>query len=212
MPKLSLAEKRRRLAADLSRQIAAVVTALTFLAIALTTNDFSVTGLLIALVPAFILFVVVDTLFYRLFKRMFVPKTQPQFNFEDNPPVPKNQKAQQFEHDVAALIQQLSGNRTEVVGGSGDGGIDIKVFNGDNRLVGIVQCKLLAKGKSVFPSHIRDLNTVKHYNHVNTAYLVTTGQFSDDSRNLAKELGIRLIDGDELQRLRQQAIRRSAKR
>lgn len=211
MPKLSLAEKRRRLAADLSRQIAAVVTVLTFLAIALSTNDFSMVGLLIALVPAFILFLVVDTLFYRLFKRMFVSKTQPEFNFEDNP-LSKNQKAQEFEHDVAALIQELSGNRTEVVGGSGDGGIDIKVFNTDNRLVGVVQCKLLAKGKSVFPSHIRDLNTVKHYNHVNTAYLVTTGHFSDDSRNLAKELGIRLIDGDELQRLRQQAIKRSAKR
>jgi len=113
------------------------------------------------------------------------------FNFEQ-PATTRHEVATQFEYDVAKLIQQLTGKQTEVVGGSGDGGIDVKVYNKKRKLVGIVQCKRLNPNKAVYPAYIRELNSVRHYHHVNIAYLVTTGRFSDKSYQLAKELGVRL--------------------
>lgn len=126
-----------------------------------------------------------------------------EFSFEEST-MTKQQLATQFEYDVAQLIQRLTGKRTEVVGGSGDGGIDINVYNDNGRLVGIVQCKHLQENKTVYPAYIRDLNTVRHYHHVNIAYLVTTGRFSNESYQLANDLGVRLIDGNRLQQLQQQ--------
>ncbi|MAU08219.1 MAG: hypothetical protein CL607_00235 [Anaerolineaceae bacterium] len=114
----------------------------------------------------------------------------------------KKQTPTEFEHEVAGLIHHISGKRAEVVGGAGDGGIDIKVFSKKNRLVGVVQCKMYSPNRTVNPSAIRDLNTVRHYNHVNIAYLVTTGRFSNTSYELAKELGIQLIDGESLNHIR----------
>lgn len=133
------------------------------------------------------------------------PKAESTFDFEDGSST-KWKRATEFEYEVAQLIQRLTNKKTEVVGGAGDKGIDIKVLDG-NRLVGIVQCKNLAPNKSVYPSHIRDLNTVKHYNQVNIAYLVSTGKFSEESYRLAKELGVRLIDGKALHRMRSEMVR-----
>jgi len=113
----------------------------------------------------------------------------------------------EFEQEVAALIQVLSGYRTVVAGGAGDGGVDIEVYDKQSKLVGVVQCKRYAPHRTVPPAHIRELNSVRHYYHVNIAYLVTTGQFSTSSYALAKELGIRLIDGAQLEKLRQQATK-----
>lgn len=136
-------------------------------------------------------------------------KNNQTFEF-DQPVEDRRQTATKFEHDVAALIQQLTKKRTEVVGGAGDGGIDIKVFGEKRRLVGIVQCKHYSPDKVIPPAHIRDLNTVKHSNHVNIAYLVTTGRFSDKSHKLAKQLGVRLIDGDGLKALQKKLMKSEA--
>ena len=125
------------------------------------------------------------------------------FDFEQ-PATTKHQQATQFEHETAKLIQALTGKQTEVVGGSGDGGIDIKVYDNKRKLVGIVQCKHLQPNKTVYPTYIRELNSVRHYHHINIAYLVTTGRFSNKSYDLAKDLGVRLIDGERLKKLRKQ--------
>lgn len=78
------------------------------------------------------------------------------------------------------------------------------MYGEKHKLVGIVQCKHLQSNKTVYPAYIRELNTVRHYNHVNIAYLVTTGRFSKNSYKLAKELGVRLIDGERLKKLQKQ--------
>jgi hypothetical protein len=134
------------------------------------------------------------------------PKIEATFDFDEAPPS-KQKAATQFEYEVAELIYKMTGKPTQVVGGSGDGGIDIKVYDTDGRrLLGVVQCKNLASNKTVYPSHIRDLNTVRHLHQVQTAYLVSTGRFSDDSQKLAQQLGIKLIDGNALNRLRKKAV------
>lgn len=138
------------------------------------------------------------------------PKIDTRFDFSEASPKTKLHAATLFEYEVAELIQHLTGRRTEVVGGSGDGGIDIKVYGEDGRMTGIVQCKNLAPEKFVYPAHIRDLNTVKHLHQVNTAYLVSTGRFSAESQKLATQLGVRLIDGESLSRIRKKARQSAA--
>jgi hypothetical protein len=137
-------------------------------------------------------------------------KIEATFDF-DTPPPSKQKAATDFEYEVAGLIHNLTDKRTEVVGGSGDGGIDIKVYDENDRLVGIVQCKNNAPGKFVYPAYIRDLNTVRHYHHVNIAYLVSTGRFSEESQKLAQQLGVKLIDGEALKKLRKKAIQFAAR-
>lgn len=114
--------------------------------------------------------------------------------------------ARSFEHEVATLISKTTGKKAIVTGGAGDGGVDIKVFNEVGALVGVVQCKYTNSERPIPPSHIRDLNSVKNFHSVGTAYLVTTGRFSNDSHELARTLGIKLLDGDDIQRLRKQIV------
>jgi hypothetical protein len=123
------------------------------------------------------------------------------FIFEETPT--RQAASHVFEQEVAALIKTLTGNQTVVVGGAGDGGVDIEVYNEKQRLIGVIQCKQVKANKILPPAVIRELNTVKHYRQVNTAYLVTTGRFSQESIELARELGVRLISGTELTKLRQ---------
>lgn len=106
-----------------------------------------------------------------------------------------------FEREVAYLIHKQTGLRTEVVGGAGDQGIDIKVFNGE-RLVGIVQCKNYAPNAILGPNLVREMIGVKHVVGVKTAYLVTSGRFSEGAKHLARQHNIKLLDGSDLAEIR----------
>jgi restriction endonuclease Mrr len=109
--------------------------------------------------------------------------------------------ATEFEQQVAWLLNALTPYRAEVVGGAGDGGIDIKIFAEKNRLIGIVQCKRYKPDKPLAPMHIRSLAGVKARVGVNVAYLATTSYFTEETRKEAKELGIKLLDGDKINRM-----------
>lgn len=126
----------------------------------------------------------------------FTPKVQ-----KTTPSKPRKTTGRDFEHEVAGIISAATGNRAEVVGGAKDGGIDIQVFNKAGRLVGIVQCKDYPN-RTVPPAYVRELATVKLRANVGIAYLVTSGKFSPETKRTAEELGIRLLDGDALKRLK----------
>ncbi len=152
----------------------------------------------------------IGLLVFALFSVLFMRKTRVETTFDfDQAPISRQKAATDFEYEVAGIIHAMTGKRTAVVGGSGDGGIDIKVFDDKNQLVGIVQCKNINPNKTVYPAHIRDLNTVRHHHQVNTAYLVTTGRFSENSRELAQKLGVKLIDGATLKKMRAKLITRA---
>lgn len=107
---------------------------------------------------------------------------------------------QDFEHQVAWVLNATTPYKAVVVGGAGDGGVDIKVYAGE-KLVGIVQCKNYDMSRSLPPGHVRELYAAKQQFGVNTAYLVTTTTFTRDTEAEAMRLGIKLIDRDELARL-----------
>lgn len=213
MPKYNYRSRKKQKASDdFSYQLAGIVAVGVFGAgvlyepfSALIFNNFDdMNGILVLTVIAMIVWAMCIFLFRMLFRKASGrPKTEgaiaESFSFDETRP---DQSSDEFEHEVATIINQLTGHQTEVCGGSDDGGIDVKVFNAQNRLIGIVQCKQFKPGKAVAPSYVRELNTVKHYHHVNVAYLVTTGRFTDKTMRLAKELGVRLIDGDRLNSMR----------
>ncbi len=117
------------------------------------------------------------------------------------------QSAGQFERDVAAVIRQLTRHEVVVTGGRGDGGVDIEIRS-EKTLVGIVQCKQYDERTSLAPSHIRELAAVKAKRAVQIAYLVTTARFSKAAKTEAEELGVKLIDGAGLNKLRSRADRK----
>lgn len=99
----------------------------------------------------------------------------------------------EFEYAVARLIAQ-QGYRTRVVGGSNDRGVDVKVYDTDGRLIGVVQCKCYKPGAALPPAFIREMEHVRRTSGVAIAYLATTTHFSEASRRLAQDIGIRLIE------------------
>jgi len=111
---------------------------------------------------------------------------------------------QDFEHEVAWLINVTTDQKAIVTGGAGDGGVDIKVYSG-KRLVGIVQCKRYDPNSTLPPGYIRELYAAKQQHGVRTAYLVTTARFGAQAHVQAKALGIQLIDGEKLIRMRKNA-------
>lgn len=109
-----------------------------------------------------------------------------------------------FEHEVAWVLNTITDYKAVPVGGAGDRGVDVKVYRG-SKLVGIVQCKRFTTKSPVAPGHIRELSTVKNQFGVKTAYLVTTSRFTPDTEREAAKLGIKLIDGEEWERMRKRA-------
>jgi uncharacterized membrane protein (DUF485 family) len=116
----------------------------------------------------------------------------------------KNGQGQAFEHEVAWMLNVLTDYKAVPCGRGGDGGADVKVYAG-NRLVGIVQCKHYRSGPALPPGHIRELYAAKQQFGVKTAYLATTAHFTQASRDEAARLGIKLLDGDEIERMKRRA-------
>jgi len=115
----------------------------------------------------------------------------------------------EFEKEVALVLEQLRPVKAKLVGGMGDGGIDIELYDLETqtRRV-IVQCKRYAPNKAVPPSELRDLDSCRRRTGVRQALLVTTGRFSDQTRQDAKSWGIDLMDGAKFEEARMAAYRK----
>lgn len=104
-----------------------------------------------------------------------------------------------LEYAIAGLIMVTSGCKTTVVDGK-HRGVDIEVYRGI-RKIGIVGVMRPGSEQSI-QSHIRDLSQHKADMSLRTAYLVSTGDFDDKARSYAAKLGVSLIDGAALKRMR----------
>jgi hypothetical protein len=111
----------------------------------------------------------------------------------------------QFEREVAWVFSQLMPVKPQLVGGAGDGGIDIKLYADTGTLVGIVQAKRFNERQALNPSFLRDLDSCKRRLGVRRAFLVTTARYSPAVCEQAKEMGIDLVDGPLFEKWRKQA-------
>lgn len=97
----------------------------------------------------------------------------------------------EFEHAVARLYRRL-GYRTEVVGGAGDGGIDVVATRHGGTT--FIQCKRTSK---VDVGMVRDFYG-SVVDRVGTGTFVTTGRFTGPAAAFARDKGLELVDGKKL--------------
>ncbi|NOK62264.1 MAG: hypothetical protein GFH27_549331n3 [Chloroflexi bacterium AL-W] len=99
-----------------------------------------------------------------------------------------------FELRIQHLLQDLGWERVEQIGGSGDGGVDIRGIYQGQRC--IVQCKRY-RGR-VEPKYIRDLEGARSHEQADRAFLITTGYFTEQGYQWAVGKPIELWDGATL--------------
>lgn len=99
-----------------------------------------------------------------------------------------------FELRIQYLLTDLGWEHVERVGGSGDGGVDLRgVYRGQRC---IVQCKRYRD--RVEPKYIRDLEGARHHEQADRAFLITTGRFTEQGRAWVRGKSIELWDGATL--------------
>jgi restriction system protein len=76
-----------------------------------------------------------------------------------------------------------------------DGGIDLKIIDRKNKLVGVGQCK--AYNSKITVEKIRELFGIMASENAEKGYFFTTSSFTNDCIQFAKEKKIELIDGNQ---------------
>jgi Holliday junction resolvasome RuvABC ATP-dependent DNA helicase subunit len=109
----------------------------------------------------------------------------------------------QFEELITALLARL-GFHAQMTKASGDGGIDI-VADLDRPLVGgtyLIQCKRFSPQSLVGAPVVREFHgSVAARPNAVKGVLITTSGFTSQATDFASEVGIELIDGEQLSRL-----------
>ena len=103
----------------------------------------------------------------------------------------------EFEELVAELWDS-KGYTTNVRKKSGDKGVDIEADRGGRKEV--IQVKRYSDGNKIGSEEVRKYATLYQQTDANQVVLVTSGEFTSSARELADDLGVEDIDGDELVR------------
>jgi restriction system protein len=106
----------------------------------------------------------------------------------------------EFEETVARLIVPLGFTEVRVVGGAADLGVDVLCRDREGRRVAI-QCKRYQADNEVSSSQVQTFMGGMVAHRAQRGIIVTTSSFSAPARDLARDHGIRLIDGAELSRM-----------
>jgi hypothetical protein len=106
----------------------------------------------------------------------------------------------EFEEMVADLVVPLGYTDVRVVGGANDRGVDVLCRDRHGRRVAI-QCKRYQPANEVTGSQVQTFMGGMVAHGAERGIIVTTSTFTAPARDLARDLGIRLIDGAELSRM-----------
>ena len=106
----------------------------------------------------------------------------------------------EFEEMVAELIVPLGYSNVRVVGGAADLGVDVLCRDRQGRKVAI-QCKRYQRSNDVSSPEVQKFIGSMVVHQAERGIIVTTSTFSAPARDLARDQGIRLIDGAELTRM-----------
>lgn len=100
----------------------------------------------------------------------------------------------QFEHYFASLLRAYGFENVSVTQGSGDYGVDIIAYAGEDKIA--IQCKHYAKPVGI--KAVQEVYAGKaHYNAV-AAAVITNNYFTDAARTLAAETDVQLWDRDTI--------------
>ena len=99
--------------------------------------------------------------------------------------------------DLCQKFYETKGIRSECTALGPDGGIDIRLYQDGKRATSIVQCKAWG-ARFVGVKPVRELLGVMTHEKIEKAFFMTSGQFSDEAKEVAKSNRITLIDGQML--------------
>ncbi len=104
-----------------------------------------------------------------------------------------------FETFVAALWARR-GWQTEVEQQSGDAGVDVRaVTDQPYRRKALIQAKRYRRGNNVGGPSVQQYAALRQQeDNVDEVVVVTTSDFTDPARQRARELNVKLVDGDDL--------------
>jgi curved DNA-binding protein CbpA len=107
----------------------------------------------------------------------------------------------QFEYTMAALLRMLGMTDVERVGGRGDLGVDITARDPSGRTM-VVQCKRYARTKKIGSPDIQKFIGMAHVHHkADIKLFVTTSEYTEDARALARHHDIQLMNGSDIENL-----------
>ena len=107
-----------------------------------------------------------------------------------------------FEQFVADVWQERQGWKTELTPPGSDRGIDILGEPPGEGPKTAVQAKRYAEGRKVTAPDIQQYYSIPRLREdVGSVTIVTTGGFTRDAKDMAYELGIKCIDGEDLVRV-----------
>jgi Restriction endonuclease len=102
-----------------------------------------------------------------------------------------------FEQVVAMMLERSSYTQVEVVGGSGDLGVDIKAIGPSGEQV-VVQCKRYSAGNNIGSYAMQAFYGMTLHHRADKGIYVTTSSYTRQARELGEQHGIQLIDGESL--------------
>ena len=105
-------------------------------------------------------------------------------------------KGQMFEEYVCDLFTLL-GKKAEITPGSGDRGVDIIVYDGDDKIA--VQCKCYSE--NVSNDAVQEVYSGKDFYKCNKARVITNNYFTDRAIEIAEVNNVELIDRVGLEEL-----------
>ncbi|WP_246113114.1 restriction endonuclease [Allorhodopirellula solitaria] len=97
----------------------------------------------------------------------------------------RNLEPVEFERLVARLFSQQDEYMGTPVGGSGDDGIDVRIFTSDGALWAVAQCKRYGSRNRVSSSEIRDFAGAYMLSGAERGFFFTTGSFTHAARRTA---------------------------
>jgi hypothetical protein len=97
----------------------------------------------------------------------------------------------EFERFVAELFAS-AGYVVRVVGGSGDGGVDVRVWR--DGWTGVIQCKRYRPDRTLGPAAVRELVGTRAHERASFAWLATTARLSPAAQRLAEDEGVVVLD------------------
>jgi hypothetical protein len=107
----------------------------------------------------------------------------------------QNMDARKFEYFVAKMWRE-NGYTTKVTQSSRDGGVDVIAVNREEGEKHLIQAKRYAEGNKVGSAAIQQYSSLYiQHSDVTAVYVVTTSSFTKNARKVAKQVGVKLMDG-----------------
>ena len=102
-----------------------------------------------------------------------------------------------FERLIADYFLRRGFVRTEVIGHSGDRGVDILATNTQGELE-LIQCKRYRPGNNIGSTPIQRVDSYMRSRHARRAWVITTSDFTPDGRDEARITNVIIMNGQDL--------------